>query len=112
MVVLTGQSGADCLDGSDRPHAVIDKHLIPFTGADRYNYNFIISGKPRGGAFRFETCAAMQIVTEEQLPTIAVVRVTENMSKIEFVRKLLSESRKQGLKNRCFSWIGSLAVWR
>ena len=40
----------------------------------------------------------MQIVTEEQLPTIAVVRLTEDMPKIEFVRKLLSESKKMGLK--------------
>ena len=40
----------------------------------------------------------MQMVTEKQLPTIAVVRVIEDMSKIEFVRKLLSESRKLGLK--------------
>ena len=40
----------------------------------------------------------MQAVTEKQLPTIAVVRVIEDMSKIEFVRKLLSESKKLGLK--------------
>ena len=40
----------------------------------------------------------MQVVTEEQLPTMAVVRLTEDMSKIEFVRKLLSESKKLGLK--------------
>ena len=36
----------------------------------------------------------MQIVTEEQLPTIEVVRITEDTTKVEFVRKLLSESRK------------------
>ena len=40
----------------------------------------------------------MQVVTEKQLPTISVVRVIEDMSKIEFVRKLLSESKKLGLK--------------
>ena len=40
----------------------------------------------------------MQIVTEEQLPTIAAVRVTEDISKIEFVRKLFSESKKPELK--------------
>ena len=76
----------------------IDKHLIPFTGADRHNGRLVISGRPKGGTSRFETYATMQIVTEEQLPTIAVVRVTEDVSKIEFVRKLLSESRKTGLK--------------
>ena len=76
----------------------IDKHLIAFTGADRHNDNFVISGRPKGGTSRFETYATMQIVTEEQLPTMAVVRLTEDMSKIEFVRKLLSESRKTGLK--------------
>ena len=76
----------------------IDKHLIPFTGADRHNDRLVISGRPKGGTSRFETYATMQIVTEEQLPTIAVVRVTEDVSKIEFVRKLLSESRKTGLK--------------
>ena len=76
----------------------IDKHLIPFTGADKHNDNFVISGKPKGGTSQFETYATMQIVTEEQLPTIAVVRVTEDMTKIEFVRKLLSESKKMGLK--------------
>ena len=76
----------------------IDKHLIPFTGADRHNDNLVISGRPKGGTSRFETYATMQIVTEEQLPTIAVVRVTEDISKIEFVRKLLSESKKMGLK--------------
>ena len=76
----------------------IDKDLIPFTGADRHNDSFVISGRPKGGTSRFETYATMQIVTEEQLPTIAVVRVTEDMPKIEFVRKLLSESRKTGLK--------------
>ena len=76
----------------------IDKHLIPFTGADRHNDNLVISGKPKGGTSRFETYATIQVVTEEQLPTISVVRVIEDMSKIEFVRKLLSESRKLGLK--------------
>ena len=53
----------------------IDKHLIPFTGADRHNDRLVISGRPKGGTSRFETYATMQIVTEEQLPTIAVVRV-------------------------------------
>ena len=76
----------------------IDKHLIPFTGTDRHNDSFVVSGRPKGGTSRFETYATMQIVTEEQLPTIAVVRVTEDVSKIEFVRKLLSESKKLGLK--------------
>ena len=33
----------------------VDKHLIPFTGADRYNYNFIISGKPKGGTYQIRT---------------------------------------------------------
>ena len=60
--------------------------------------NFVISGRPKGGTSQFETYATMQVVTEEQLPTMAVVRLTEDMSKIEFVRKLLSESRKLGLK--------------
>ena len=37
----------------------VDKHLISFTGADRYNYNFIISGKPKGGTYQFRPdCAA------------------------------------------------------
>ena len=76
----------------------IDKHLIPFTGKDRHNDNFVISGKPKGGTSQFETYATIQVVTEEQLPTISVVRVIEDISKIEFVRKLLSESRKLGLK--------------
>ena len=30
-----------------------DKHLIPFTGVGRYNYNFIISGKPRDRTYQF-----------------------------------------------------------
>ena len=76
----------------------IDRHLIPFTGEDRHNDNFVNSGRPKGGASRFETYATMQIVTEEQMPAIAVVRVTEDMTKIEFVRKLLSELKKTGLK--------------
>ena len=60
----------------------IDKHQIPFTGKDRHNDNFVISGKPKGGTSQFETYATMQVVTEKQLPTIAVVRVIEGMSKI------------------------------
>ena len=76
----------------------VDKHLIPFTDADRHNDNFVIGGRPKGGTSQFETYATMQVVTEEQLPTMAVVRLTEDMSKIEFVRKLLSESKKLGLK--------------
>ena len=76
----------------------IDKHLIPFTGTDRHNDSLVVSGKPKGGTSRFETYATMQAVTEKQLPTIAVVRVIEDMSKIDFVRKLLSESKKLGLK--------------
>ena len=76
----------------------IDKHLIPFTGTDRHNDSLVVSGKPKGGTSRFETYATMQAVTEERLPTIAVVRVTEDMTKIEFVRKLLSESKNLGLK--------------
>ena len=78
--------------------SAIDKHLIPFTGEDRHNDNFVISGKPKGGTSQFETYATMQVVTEKQLPTISVVRVIEDMSKIDFVRKLLSESKKLGLK--------------
>ena len=76
----------------------IDKHQIPFTGEDRHNDNFVISGKPKGGTSQFETYATMQVVTEKQLPTIAVVHVIEDMSKIDFVRKLLLESKKLGLK--------------
>ena len=76
----------------------IDKHLIPFTGTDRHNDNFVISGKPKGGTSQFETYATMQAVTEERLPTIAVVHVTEHVTKVEFVRKLLSEALKQGFK--------------
>ena len=76
----------------------IDKHQIPFTGKDRHNDNFVISGKPKGGTSQFETYATMQVVTEKQLPTMAVVRVIKDMSKIDFVRKLLSESKKLGLK--------------
>ena len=55
-------------------------------------------GRPKGGTSRFETYATIQVVTEKQLPTIAVVRVIEDMSKIEFVRKLLSELKKLELK--------------
>ena len=40
----------------------------------------------------------MQAVTEERLPTIAVVHVTEHVTEVEFVRKLLSEALKQGFK--------------
>ena len=76
----------------------IDKHQIPFTGEDRHNDSLVVSGKPKGGSSQFETYATMQVVTEKQLPTISVVRVIEDMSKIEFVRKLLSESKKLGLK--------------
>ena len=76
----------------------IDKHLIPFTGTDRHNDSLVVSGKPKGGTSRFETYATMQAVTEKRLPTITVVHVTEYMTKVEFVRKLLSESRKTGLK--------------
>ena len=42
----------------------------------------------------FETYATMQVVTEERLPTIEVIHVTEYVTKIEFVRKLLSEALK------------------
>ena len=76
----------------------IDKHLIPFTGTDRHNNSLVVSGKPKGGTSRFETYATMQAVTEERLPTIAIVHVTEYMTKVEFVRKLLSEALKQGFK--------------
>ena len=76
----------------------IDKHLIPFTGTDRHNDSLVVSGKPKGGTSRFETYATMQAVTEKRLPTIAVVHVTEYMTKVEFVRKLLSEAVKQGFK--------------
>ena len=42
----------------------IDKHLIPFTGADRHNDRLVISGRPKGGTSRFETYATMQAVTD------------------------------------------------
>ena len=76
----------------------IDKHLIPFTGADRYNDNFVISGKSKGGTSRFGTYVAMQAVSGERLPTGAVVRLTDDTVKVEFVRKLLAESKKMMLK--------------
>ncbi len=78
----------------------IDKHLIPFTGTDRHNDNFVIGGKPKGGTSQFETYATMQLVTEERLPTIAVVHLTRDMTKTEFVRKLLLESQKLGFKKK------------
>ena len=31
----------------------VDKHLIPFTGADRHNDNFVISSRPKGGTDQF-----------------------------------------------------------
>ena len=58
----------------------------------------LISGRPNGGTSRFGTYATMQIVTEEQLPDSSRVRLTEDTTKVEFVRKLLSESKKRGLK--------------
>ena len=76
----------------------IDKHLIPFTGTDRHNDSLVVSGKPKGGTSQFETYATMQAATEERLPTIAVVHVTEHVTKVKFVRKLLSEALKQGFK--------------
>ena len=76
----------------------VDKHLIPFTGAETHNYNFIISGKSKDGTPRFETYATMQAVSEERLPTVAVVRLTDDTAKVKFVRKLLSESNKMMLK--------------
>ena len=72
----------------------VDKHLIPFTGADRYNDNFVISDKSKGGTSRFKTYAAMQAASEERLPAVTVVRFTDDTTKIESVRKLLSESKK------------------
>ncbi len=80
--------------------STIDKHLIPFTGTDRHNDNFVIGGKPKGGTSQFETYATMQLVTEERLPTIAVVHLTRDMTKTEFVRKLLLESQKLGFKKK------------
>ena len=50
---------------------VIYKHLIPFTGADRYNYNFIISGKSKGGTYQFwPDCAAFSGSTRSIMVTI------------------------------------------
>ena len=31
----------------------VDKHLIPFTGADRHNDSLVISGRPKGGTYQF-----------------------------------------------------------
>ena len=76
----------------------IDKHLISFTDADRYNYNFIISGKFKDGTSQFETYATMQTISGERLSTVAVVRLIDDTTKVEFVRKLLSESKKMRLK--------------
>ena len=76
----------------------IDKHLIPFTGADRYNDNFVISDRPKGGTSRFETYATMQAASEERLPTVTVVHLTDDTTKVKFVRKLFSESKKIMLK--------------
>ena len=48
----------------------VDKHLIPFTGADKCNYNFIISGKPKSGTYQFRPdCAAFLGSTT---PTMAI----------------------------------------
>ena len=76
----------------------IDKHLIPFTGADIHHDNFVISDKSKGETSRFETYAAMQAASEEQLPTVTVVHLTDDTTKVKFVRKLLSESKKMMLK--------------
>ena len=31
---------------------IVDKHLIQFTGANRHNDNFVISGRPKGGTYQ------------------------------------------------------------
>ena len=76
----------------------IDKHLIPFTGADRHNDSLVISGRPKGGTSQFETYVAMQTVSGERLPTVAAVHLIDDTVKVEFVRKLLAESKKMMLK--------------
>ena len=70
----------------------------PFTGADRRNYNFVINGRSKDGTLQFETYATMQAASEERLPTVTVVRLTEDTTKVKFVRRLLSESKKMRLK--------------
>ena len=76
----------------------IDKHLIPFADAGIHHDNFVISDRPKGGTSRFETYAAMQAASEERLPTVTVVHLADDTTKVKFVRKLLSESKKIMLK--------------
>ena len=52
----------------------------------------------QGWNVRFETYATMQAVFGKRLPTVAVVRLTDDTAKVKFVHKLLSESKNLELK--------------
>ena len=52
IAVSTVQNGTDCLNGSDRPHADRRQTSDPIHRR-RQDYNFIISGKPKGGTYQF-----------------------------------------------------------
>ena len=93
----TMQTGSQERIRSDRSHTGHRQTPDPVYRRRQAQY-LVISGKPKGGTSRFETYATMQAVTEERLPTIAVVHVTEHVTEVEFVRKLLSEALKQGFK--------------
>ena len=54
----------------------------------------------------------MQAVTEERLSTVAVMHVTDDTTKIEFVHKLLSESKKLELKKSIILMDSELGRWR
>ena len=98
MVVPTVQNDIYCLDGSDRPHADRRQASDPAHRRRQAQLQLYNWWQVQGWNVRFETYATMQAVFGKRLPTVAVVRLTDDTAKVKFVRKLLSESKKLGLK--------------
>ena len=85
-----------------------DKHLIPFTGADRYNDNFVISGKPKGGTYQFRLdCAIFLGSTRTRSLPIDVCQSFDTSSLPAF---LASAQNRQSIQDLCKSCHPS-GVW-
>ena len=78
----------------------LDFHLHPFTGKDGGGWT--VSGKPKGGATKFDAYLTACIAGAPHVPHVGAIRVRDGAKKVHCVREMLSELRRMGLAPRLF----------
>ncbi len=78
----------------------LDFHLHPFTGKD--GGNWAVGGRPKGGATKFDAYLMACIAGAPRVLHVGAFRVLNGVKRAHYVREMLAELRRIGLKPKLF----------